>query len=152
MKRFIYIVLFAFVGTTAWGASDAMAQVGPRSQRAPLDSAERIDRHLEMLDQRLELTDRQETQIRALLEAHAAEMRAWRENNAAATRDERREQMRVRADAHRQAVANILTEDQRQELEKLRAERRSERRDRRMNEHRPGRRNDMPGRQQRNRN
>lgn len=116
MKRILYgfIALAAVVMVTGlFAGSEALAQRGPKHH----EPGQRLDRHLQMMDERLDLTDEQETQIRALLEEHAAEMRAWRDDDD--SRDERRAHRHESMTALREEVHALLTEEQAEKLKAM---------------------------------
>ncbi len=110
IRRYLSALLVTFII-----AAPAFAQQG---------SADRMDRRLEVLDEKLDLTDDQASQIRQIWEAHRDEMRAWLSENEEATREERREHFRGRADEVQASVRAVLTSDQAAQYAEFRQERR----------------------------
>ena len=94
-----------------FAAAPVFAQRGPQGRRGG-DPAERLDRRIEQLDQKLDLSDAQETEIRRILEQQMAEARA-----------ERGRQMRDRWEAADEAVQAILTPEQKEIYAKERGNR-----------------------------
>ena len=109
IQRILYALLLALFIT-----APVLAQQGP---------ADRIDRRLAVLDEKLELTDEQEAQIKQIWSGHRDALKAWSSQNADASRDERREYFRGRSAEVHAAVQAILTPDQAEKLTALRAER-----------------------------
>jgi len=108
MKR--HIANFSLMAAIAFGVavSPAAAQNRPAEGRQP-DPAQRIERQVERLDERLNLTDAQEQQIRQALEEHAREMRehleAARNNKARPDR----EYLRTQREEMDRAIIAALT-------------------------------------------
>jgi Spy/CpxP family protein refolding chaperone len=102
-------LLVLFLGLFA--AAPVFAQRGPQGRRAG-DPAERLDRRIEHMDQKLNLSDEQETEIRRILEQHMTGARA-----------ERGRQMRDRWEAADEAVRAILTPEQKEIYAKERGNR-----------------------------
>ncbi|GEM_PF-6467677 len=117
MKRFTHAILAAAVASLTLGVGDAVAQVGQRAQRGPADRDGRIERHIERLNQRLQLSSEQQSRVRAMLQEHIAAMDRWREAHSSATREERRDHARESMEALRAQLRSILTEEQAAQLE-----------------------------------
>ncbi len=114
------IFCFALAVFLATGTfSTALAQDDPVQGDGLTGPEQRIERHLDRLDSRLDLTEDQERRIRALLESHAAEMREWRENNDEASREERRAQARQAMAALHGEISGILTSEQSAQMEEM---------------------------------
>ena len=67
----------------------------------------------------LNLSEDQETQVKAALAAHREATGAWRDNNPEATREEQAEQARAQYEALQAALGDILTPQQLQRLERI---------------------------------
>lgn len=122
MKR--HIANFSLMAAIAFGVavSPAAAQNRPAEGRQP-DPAQRIERQVERLDEKLNLTDAQEQQIRQALEEHAREMRehleAARNNKARPDR----EYLRTQREEMDRAIIAALTPEQQEQYKALKAER-----------------------------
>ena len=81
------------------------------AQKAPRDPEARIDRRIEQMDERLDLTEAQESEIRRILAEHAAEM------------EPRRREMRAHREGLDAAIKDVLTPEQREIYGKARDER-----------------------------
>ena len=117
----------------SFGLASASAAQPHREGERP-DPEERIERRVGFLDERLDLSDAQEVELRQALTAQLEEARAWTEAHPDATREERRGFLKEQRQEARTSVAALLTPEQRQELRQLRAEvgeRRGDRRARR---------------------
>lgn len=93
-----------------FAAAPVFAQRGPEGRRGG-DPKELLDRRIENMDQKLDLTDPQEAEIRQILEQHMSEARA-----------DRGRQMQDRWAAADEAVQAVLTPEQREIYAKLRPE------------------------------
>jgi Spy/CpxP family protein refolding chaperone len=81
-------------------------------------SGEDADEHLARLQERLDLTDEQVTELRAIFEEQRAKFQALRES-APEDREARREEFReLRAETH-ERVSEVLTEEQQERLGEL---------------------------------
>ena len=104
-------------GAMTFGASGAFAQDGHRGQR--VSGEERSERMVERLDRKLDLTDAQESQVKELFAAEAADLKAWREANEDASREDRREFMESNRESHQAALEGVLTTEQVAELQEM---------------------------------
>jgi Spy/CpxP family protein refolding chaperone len=128
MKRTTFpTALFAFV--LAIGLTPA-GQAHDRQE----DHGARLAKHMEHAAERLKLSDAQKQQLRPLVEEHVAKAKAIRDKYPPESSPEQKQQMHHEMRAVREdydgKVQAVLTEEQRQEWEKMRAERRD-----RMREH-----------------
>jgi Spy/CpxP family protein refolding chaperone len=128
MKRTTFpTALFAFV--LAIGLTPA-GQAHDRQE----DHGARLAKHMEHAAERLKLSDAQKQQLRPLVEEHVAKAKAIRDKYPPESSPEQKQQMHHEMRAVREdydgKVQAVLTEEQRQECEKMRAERRD-----RMREH-----------------
>ena len=117
-------------------ADDTYTKSAPNRGGAPgrerITSDERIDRQVQELTTRLDLSKAQQKQIREIAERYAAER--------AASRGERdREAMRAGVEKQDAEITAVLDDKQKAEYEKLKAERREEMRARRGQRGGPGR-------------
>jgi len=108
------------------------------------DHGARIEKHMEHAAERLGLSDAQKEQLRPLVEQHVAKAKAIRDKYPAESSAEQRRQMYQEMHAVREEydgqVRAVLTEEQRQEWEKMRSERRD-----RMREHKRERKDQPTG-------
>jgi periplasmic protein CpxP/Spy len=97
-------------------------------QRAQIESlrAEGRARHEQAMQQRLGLSDEQMSRIRAAREELRARMETLR-GNTSLTDEQRRAQARQLAEEARNTFRGILTEEQRRQIEEMRAQRREHR-------------------------
>jgi len=127
-RKIIPAVLLA--GALIVGVAPVAQAHGPEG-----DPAARIEKHMQMAAERLKLDDAQKQQLRPLVEEHVAQVKAIRDKYPAETPREQKRQMYDEMKAVREdydsKVRAVLTEEQRQEWDKMRAERRD-----RMREHR----------------
>lgn len=113
---------------TQWALQAQPPQMGPRPHRGPA---------LEQLEEELNITEEQKTQLKAAHEAQMAKMEALRDQDFESPED-RREAMKALRDEERAAIEKILTAEQLQKLETLQAERgekREAQREERMKQH-----------------
>ena len=98
------------------------------------DHGARLERHMEKAAERLKLSDEQRQQLRPLVEEHVAKAKAIRDKYPAEVPREQKRQMSEEMHAVREEydgkVRAVLTEEQRVEWDKMRAEHRD-----RMREH-----------------
>ena len=91
------------------------------------DHGARIEHHMEKAAERLKLSDEQKQQLRPLIEEHVAKAKAIRDKYPAEISREQKQQMFDEMRAVREdydgKVRAVLTEEQRQEWEKMRSER-----------------------------
>jgi hypothetical protein len=110
-----------------------LAPVGQAHDRHEEHGA-RLAKHMEHAAERLGLSDAQKQQLRPLVEEHVAKARAIRDKYPAESSPDQKRQMYEEMHAVREEydgkVRAVLTEEQRQEWEKMRSERRD-----RMREH-----------------
>ena len=144
MRHLSAINVFALIALM--GLSTALPASAQR-QRPDRDPAQRAERHLNFLDENLDLSGTQKEEIQAIWEEQREAMQAWREANPDATRDERqayREEQRREMNA---AIEGVLTSEQTEQYQNLkdrRTERRGDRPDRgnRRGRHHDGHRGD----------
>ena len=105
------VALLLFV----WIAAPAAAQRRPQERRA--NPEQRVERHMRMLDRQVDLSDAQEAQLKAHHIEQREAVKAWMEANPDATREEKRAYRKEQAEAHREALQNVLTPEQQQILE-----------------------------------
>ncbi len=87
----------------------------------------RSERQLDFMIERLELSDEQANEVRGILAEHRAEAAEWFSQNASATREERMAfHAEHRADLHT-SLAEVLTDEQEQKLDKVLSTRRGAR-------------------------
>ena len=97
-----------------------------RGQR--MDPAQRIERRVGMMTERLQLSQQQATQIRQILTKESEQMRALREKAAGgADRESLRPQMQSIREGTEKQVEGVLTEQQRTTYRELRESMRKER-------------------------
>jgi periplasmic protein CpxP/Spy len=112
----------------AWGT--ASAYQGPAGQRhqgwGNKSPQQMVDRHLEMLSQRLNLTDEQKTKVKPLLENEMKQVQDLRQNTSLSREDKRAKFLELRQSTHKQ-IRSLLNADQQKtfdEWQKQREERR----------------------------
>jgi Spy/CpxP family protein refolding chaperone len=122
MKTKSLLSLFAVaLLLSVWIAAPAAAQRGPQERRA--NPEQRVERHMRMLDRQVDLSDAQEAQLKARHTEQREAVKAWMEANPNATREEKRAYRKEQAEAHREALQNVLTPEQQQILEEVKSAR-----------------------------
>jgi protein CpxP len=126
-RKTLPIALFALVLSA--GLTPVAQAHGPEG-----DPGARIEKHMQMAAERLQLSDAQKQQLRPLVEEHVAKVKAIRGKYPPEMPREQKRQMYEEMHAVREdydaEVKAVLTEEQQQEWEKMRSERRD-----RMREH-----------------
>lgn len=143
-KHFLTRISVLGVALLGLTAGSAAAQNRPNRDRSP---EQFIERRIERLDQQLDLTDAQQTQIRGILEKQAQDMKEHLADSKT-DRDANRAYMHSQIEQTDQAISAVLTPEQQQEYAKLKADRKA-RFDHARNEAQNGR-NDRNGRSVRN--
>ncbi len=92
-----------------------------------MDPAQRIERRVSMLTERLQLSEQQATQIRQILTDESTQMRALFEKAQGADRESVRPQMQSLREGTEKKIDAILTASQRQKYAELREQMRKER-------------------------
>ena len=136
MRHLSAINVFALIALMGLGTALPASAQRQRPDRER-DPAQRAERHLNFLDENLDLSGTQKEEIRAIWEEQREATQAWREANPDATRDERqayREEQRREMNA----IEGVLTSEQTEQYQNLK-DRWGERRDR---DHRRGRHHD----------
>lgn len=127
MKRKIIPAALLACGLVVGLAPVAQAH-GPDGDPGP-----RIEKHMQMAAERLKLSDAQKQQLRPLIDEHIAQVKAIRDRYPAEIPREQKRQMFQEMHAVREdydaKVRAVLTDEQRQEWEKMRSERRDRMRD-----------------------
>lgn len=128
MKRRVFPA--ALLASTLFLGLAPVAQAHDRHE----DHGARLEKHMEHAAERLKLTDAQKQQLQPLTEQHLAKAKAIRDKYPAGKTPEQKkqmfEEMRAVRDEYDGQVRAMLSEEQQQEWEKMRAERRD-----RMREH-----------------
>ncbi len=105
-------LLFVTLPACAQSLEPAPQQRAARGQGGPGgDPAERLDRQMASLDEAVDLTSRQETQVRALLEEQAAN-RPERGARGSGDREARRAQQQAQREAMNSKIEALLTPEQ----------------------------------------
>lgn len=114
------------VALTAGGMARAVDDMTPRSRsHTPNETIQkRVAMRLENLATKLELTDKQKTELRPILESEANELRSLRMNSAIAPEDQEVE-LRSIHERHRDQIRSVLTPEQQTRLDELRNEARA---------------------------
>ncbi|MGI9175691.1 MAG: T9SS type A sorting domain-containing protein [Rhodothermales bacterium] len=114
-------MMHLFVLAALLGLCSALPANAQRPDRHG-DSAQRAERYLNFLDEKLDLSDAQEEQIQSVWDDQREAAQAWREANPDATREERqayREEQRSEINA---ATEAILTPEQTEQYQSLKDE------------------------------
>jgi len=96
-------------------AIPAIAQ--PREGGTNRGSGIRAERQIELMDEKLDLTDAQEAQVRSILEQHRSKAAAWFSENPSATREERLAFHNEHRAALRAEISDVLSEEQGAQLD-----------------------------------
>lgn len=117
MKTVPVLLVLVFAGLAT--AAPALAQ--PNRGGGPGGGpADRMERRLDVLDQRLDLTDAQRDSLATLMAAQRAEALAWFAENEDATRAQRQAFRAEHREAMQQRLEGILTPEQAEELSTMR--------------------------------
>jgi Spy/CpxP family protein refolding chaperone len=109
----------AVASLSAIGAVPILAQPGMGGARDNMNPEERLDRRLDFMDEKLDLSDEQVKEVRGILENAHAEASAWHEDNPEAARKDRRAFRDEHRAATKEAIGNILTDDQKAQFDSL---------------------------------
>jgi hypothetical protein len=140
MKSMTRLALGAVLAAGLVMAPAAGAQSEQQGRTRPergerIDPAQRIERRVAMLTERLQLSTEQATRVRQILTQEQTEMRAlWQKAEGGASRESLRPEMKSLRDRTEQQIEGVLSEQQRttyRELRETMRKQRGERRDRR---------------------
>jgi Spy/CpxP family protein refolding chaperone len=97
----------------AWGTASAYQYGGGQRHqgRRNMSPQQMMDRHLEMLSKRLNLTDEQKTKIKPVLENEMKQMQDIRQNTSLTREDKRAKFLELRESTHKQ-IRSLLNADQ----------------------------------------
>lgn len=115
MKRLVTVLVAGSIGLGSAFAQRPQCPAGQMPQRDTISDAQRIEMRVDRLKDRLGLTDDQAVELKELFTRQNQE----REEAVAAHREE----MKKMADSNRAEVEKILTPEQKEAWEKMRAER-----------------------------
>lgn len=113
-----FLVSVVFAAALSW---PAVAQ--PRGARGDVGPAERLERRLQFLDHRLDLSDEQVESVRTIMQNAHEGVAAWRAENTDASRKERHARMKEQRSATNAAIMEVLNQDQKEVFEDLKEER-----------------------------
>ena len=127
MKQIRYFLTFAVFAL----ALAAFAQQGPHGQKGEPHHGHMgqgmpsVDEHVQMLSEKLGLTDDQKSKIKTILEEHHEQMQAVMKDQSL-SREDRRNKMRSMHDAIHSKVEALLNDDQKKKLAAVEQEMRQE--------------------------
>jgi len=119
---FLYVALL-MLGTAGLGVAQDGGQPSAREQLQQIPTPRSIDQKLASLTKDLELTRKQQRQIRPLLQEHRDKIQALLDKNPTATREDFAPQIHAISDETHRQIHTLLTDHQK-ELEKAMVQRR----------------------------
>jgi hypothetical protein len=112
----------------AGAQSEQQGRPDRRGRGERMDPAQRIERRLSMLTERLQLSEQQASQVRQILTQEQTQLQAlWQKAQAGADRESLRPEMQSIRQRTEQQIDGVLTEQQRATYRELREQMRKER-------------------------
>ena len=116
----LLLTLALFVPAALFAQSEGAGGVGGPAGRHGMPS---VDDQLEHLSQKLDLTDAQKPQVKAVLQGQRDQMRQLMQNSSGSNDDNRAKMREVHEKANAK-IRGLLTDDQKDKFDKMQAEQR----------------------------